>query len=69
MVFTSNKQPATWKFNFNEDDLLLCALDRIFDDALIFNFKGESHSGKNCETVALTTVRDNTNGSTEKPVI
>jgi len=69
MVFTSNKQPATWKFNFNEDDSLLCALDRIFDDALIFNFKGESHRGKKCETVALTTVRDNTNGSTEKPVI
>jgi len=33
IVFTSNKHPSHWRSNFNEDDSLLCALDRIFDDA------------------------------------
>ena len=41
---------------FNEDDSLLCALDRIFDDALIFNLRGNSYRGKDCETFSLTTV-------------
>ena len=57
MVFTSNKQPNTWRQNFNEDDSLLCALDRIFDDAMVFNLKGNSQRGKKLETVQLTTVR------------
>lgn len=56
MIFTSNKQPSQWKQNFNEDDSLLCALDRIFDDALIFNLRGNSYRGKDCETFSLTTV-------------
>ena len=43
MVFTSNKQPISWRQNFTEEDSHLCALDRIFDDALIFNLDGESH--------------------------
>ena len=29
IVFTSNKSPSLWRENFNEDDSLLCALDRI----------------------------------------
>ena len=36
IIFTSNKHPSKWKANFNEDDALLCALDRIFDDAIVF---------------------------------
>ena len=57
MIFTSNKQPSQWKQNFNEDDSLLCALDRIFDDALIFNLRGNSYRGKDCESYSLTTLR------------
>lgn len=57
MVFTSNTMPGTWKDKFNEDNSLLCALDRIFDDAIVFKIGGQSHRGKNLETVALTTSR------------
>lgn len=57
MIFTSNKQPSQWKQNFNEDDSLLCALDRIFDDAMIFNLRGNSYRGKECESYSLTTLR------------
>ena len=58
MVFTSNSMPGTWKDKFNEDDSLLCALDRIFDDAIVFKLSGQSHRGKNLETIALTTSRN-----------
>lgn len=57
IVFTSNKNPSLWRGNFNEDDALLCALDRIFDDATVFNIKGESFRGKKLETVALQASR------------
>ena len=57
MIFTSNKQPSQWKQNFNEDDSLLCALDRIFDDALIFNLRGNSYRVKDCDSYTLTTLR------------
>ena len=53
IVFTSNKSPSLWRENFNEDDSLLCALDRIFDDATVFNIRGESFRGKRLETIAL----------------
>ena len=53
IVFTSNKTPSLWRENFNEDDALLCALDRIFDDATVFQIRGESFRGKNLETIAL----------------
>lgn len=53
IVFTSNKHPSNWRTNFNEDDALLCSLDRIFDEATVFNIKGESFRGKDLETVAL----------------
>ena len=56
-MFTSNKNPALWKDNFNEDDSLLCALDRIFDDATVFTIRGESFRGKNLEKFSLTTSR------------
>jgi len=53
IVFTSNKSPSLWRENFNEDNSLLCALDRIFDDATVFNIRGESFRGKRLETIAL----------------
>ena len=46
MVFTSNKYPALWREDFNEDSTLLCALDRIFDEATVFKLRGESFRGK-----------------------
>lgn len=55
MVFTSNRNPAEWKENFCENDALLCALDRIFDDAVVFTIKGESFRGRRLETVSLRT--------------
>ena len=57
IIFTSNKHPSKWKANFNEGDALLCALDRIFDDAIVFNIKGEGYRGKRLETLALQTSR------------
>ena len=51
MVFTSNKNPALWREDFDEDATLLCALDRIFDDAMVFKLRGESFRGKKLETV------------------
>ena len=46
MVFTSNKNPALWREDFNEDFTLLCALDRIFDEATVFKLRGESFRRK-----------------------
>ena len=54
--------------NFNEDDALLCALDRIFDDATVFNIKGESFRGKQLETGSLQTSRVKATDSSEKPI-
>ena len=42
MIFTSNKNPALWREDFEEDATLLCTLDRIFDDATVFKLRGES---------------------------
>lgn len=67
IVFTSNKHPSHWRSNFNEDDSLLCALDRIFDDATVFNIKGESFRGKKLETIALQTTRVKAAASSETP--
>lgn len=65
MVFTSNTMPDTWRNRFNEEDSLLCALDRIFDDALLFNLRGQSHRGKSLETIALTTSSNKLSVSSE----
>ena len=46
MIFTSNKNPALWREDFEEDATLLCTLDRIFDDATVFKLRGESFRGK-----------------------
>ena len=56
-LFTSNKNPALWREDFDEDSTLLCALDRIFDDATVFKLRGESFRGKKLETVSLQTGR------------
>ncbi len=55
MIFTSNKNPALWREDFDEDATLLCALDRIFDDATVFKLRGESFRGKKLETISLQT--------------
>lgn len=55
MVFTSNRDPAQWQENFCDSDSLLCALDRIFDDAVVFTIKGESFRGRKLEAVSLRT--------------
>ncbi len=54
MIFTSNMTPDKWRECFSEDETLLCAVDRFFDKATVFMFKGDSYRGKSCQTVALT---------------
>ena len=53
MIFTSNKSPDKWDEYFSEDSSLLCALDRIFDDAMVFMIKGKSYRGSKCETISI----------------
>lgn len=57
IVFTSNKNPSEWRGIFNEDDALLCALDRIFDSATVITIKGSSFRGSNCETISVQTTK------------
>lgn len=64
MVFTSNKNPSLWRENFNDDGALLCALDRIFDEAAVFTIRGESFRGKKLETYTLQ-AGNVANGGTE----
>lgn len=65
IIFTSNKNPSQWKHNFNDDDDLLCALDRIFDDATVFNIRGDSYRGKSLEKITLQTSRVSASTSSE----
>ena len=53
IIFTSNRQPDTWSEYFTGDSDLLCALDRIFDDAAVFIIKGDSFRGQKLETIKL----------------
>lgn len=55
IIFTSNKMPSAWRDDFDEDATLLCALDRIFDEATVFKLQGKSFRGKKLETVTLET--------------
>ncbi|MBP5763536.1 MAG: ATP-binding protein [Bacteroidales bacterium] len=57
MIFTSNVSPDKWGEFFSEDSSLLCALDRIFDNATVFMMKGNSYRGKKLETIAIETGR------------
>jgi len=54
MIFTSNKGPDKWSEFFSEDSTLLCAMDRIFDDATVYMIKGNSYRGRKRETISLT---------------
>ena len=53
MIFTSNKQPNDWLEFFRCDDDLKAALDRLFDDAKVITFKGESYRGRKREVYAV----------------
>ena len=53
MIFTSNKQPGAWGEYFTGQDDLLAALDRIFDNANVFDIKGNSYRGRACTTYAV----------------
>ncbi len=44
-----------WREDFNEDSTLLCALDRIFDEATVFKLRGESFRGKKLDAVSVQT--------------
>jgi len=59
MVFTSNLTANKWCDFFNEDDSLLCALDRIFDDAIVYVMKGVTYRGKKLETHSIETLKAN----------
>ena len=53
MIFTSNKGPDKWGEFFSEESSLLCALDRIFDNATVYMIKGNSYRGRKLETISL----------------
>ena len=53
MIFTSNKGPDKWSEFFSEESSLLCALDRIFDNATVYMIKGNSYRGRKLETISL----------------
>ena len=55
MIFTSNITPSEWGEFFSEDSSLLCALDRIFDNATVFMMRGNSYRGRKLETIAIET--------------
>lgn len=53
MIFTSNKQPNDWLEFFECEDDLRAALDRMFDEAKIITFKGNSYRGQHREVLAV----------------
>ena len=53
MIFTSNKQPNDWLEFFRCEDDLKAALDRLFDDAKVITFKGDSYRGRKREVYAV----------------
>ena len=55
MILTSNTNPSKWGEFFSEDSSLLCSLDRIFDNAVVFMMKGDSYRGKRLETIPIET--------------
>lgn len=54
MIFTSNVEASTWCEYFDEDSSLLCAVDRIFDNATVFMIKGDSYRGRKRTVVPLS---------------
>lgn len=65
MIFTSNMSPNKWGEFFSEDSSLLCALDRIFDNATVFMMKGNSYRGKRLETIAIETGKPRAGAATK----
>ena len=55
IIFTSNKMPSNWKEDFADNDSLACAMDRAFDDALVFMINGSSYRGQGLERITLRT--------------
>lgn len=55
IVFTSNVQPDQWSSFFSDNQSLLCALDRLFDTALVCTMKGTSYRGRGRTTLAVET--------------
>lgn len=55
MIFTSNMTPDKWRDYFTEESSLLCALDRLFDNAKVFMIKGDSYRGRGLKTLAIET--------------
>lgn len=53
MIFTSNLTPDKWRDYFTEEDSLLCALDRIFDNAKVFMIKGKTYRGRKRQTISI----------------
>lgn len=53
MILTSNKVPNTWGKYFIEQDAVLGAMDRFFDDSLVCMIKGESYRGRKTQTVSI----------------
>ena len=58
VIFTSNRMPSEWVEDFDGDDTLLCALDRVFDDATVYKLRGRSYRGKRLKTVTLEVTAD-----------
>ena len=55
MILTSNKDASLWPNLFDEDDALECAIDRIWDTAMVFHFSGTSYRGTNQKTININT--------------
>lgn len=53
LILTSNMSPDTWGSYFEENDTILCTMDRIFDDALVYMMKGTSYRGQKLQTLAV----------------
>lgn len=56
LILTSNTPTNQWGDFFTGDDALLCALDRLFDRALVFMMKGPSYRGRECEVFSVEAV-------------
>lgn len=56
MVLTSNMSPSDWKGSFTGEDALLCALDRLFDNASVFMMRGPSYRGRGLDTYSVEAV-------------
>lgn len=56
MVLTSNMSPSDWKGSFTGEDALLCALDRLFDNASVLMMRGPSYRGRGLDTYSVEAV-------------